>query len=93
MGSRERLRVKYGEAWGWPPATMTEEQDRERHEREVVAHETFNYAARSADESRLLGWFSRASPSVHTSGRVSHSPQGATSRDPGPVMDARVRYR
>ena len=23
MGSRERLWEKYGEAWGWPPASMT----------------------------------------------------------------------
>ena len=23
MGSRERLWAKYGEAWGWPPASMT----------------------------------------------------------------------
>ncbi len=29
MGSRERLWSIYGEAWGWPPATMTAEQDRE----------------------------------------------------------------
>ena len=58
MGSRERLWAKYGEAWGWPAATMTEEQDREdlaRHEREIRAHETFNYAVLNADESRLLG--------------------------------------
>jgi hypothetical protein len=38
MGSRERLWVKYGEAWGWPPATMTLEQDRDdlaHHEAET----------------------------------------------------------
>jgi len=37
---------------------MTEEQDRmdlEHHEREILAHETFNYAVLNADESRLLG--------------------------------------
>ena len=58
MGSRERLWSKYGKAWGWPPATMTEEQDRadlEHHEREILAHETFNYAVLNSDESRLLG--------------------------------------
>ena len=58
MGSRERLWEKYGEAWGWPPATMTLEQDRDdlaHHEREIHAHESFNYAVLSADESRLLG--------------------------------------
>ena len=39
MGSRERLWSVYGEAWGWPPATMTHEQDREdlaRHAAEMV---------------------------------------------------------
>ncbi|MGZ4640393.1 MAG: hypothetical protein ACXV2J_15195, partial [Actinomycetes bacterium] len=29
MGSQERLWSIYGEAWGWPPATMTHEQDRD----------------------------------------------------------------
>jgi hypothetical protein len=58
MGSRERLWTTYGEAWGWPPATMTLEQDRddlERHEREILAHESFNYAVLDEQESRLLG--------------------------------------
>ena len=58
MGSRERLWAKYGEAWGWPPETMTHEQDREdlaRHEREIAALETFNFAVLNEDESRLLG--------------------------------------
>ena len=58
MGSRERLWEKYGEAWGWPPATMTVEQDRDdlaRHEAEIDAHETFNYAVLDAAESELLG--------------------------------------
>jgi hypothetical protein len=58
MGSRERLWAKYGEAWGWPPETMTYEQDREdlaRHEREIAALETFNFAVLNEDESRLLG--------------------------------------
>ncbi len=38
MGSRERLWSIYGEAWGWPPAHMTAEQDREdlaHHEAEI----------------------------------------------------------
>ena len=46
MGSRERLWSIYGEAWGWPPETMTIEQDREdlaRHAREIAAHESFLY--------------------------------------------------
>jgi hypothetical protein len=58
MGSRERLWAKYGAAWGWPPATMTPEQDREdlaHHEEEIAARETFNYAVLDADEAALLG--------------------------------------
>jgi hypothetical protein len=58
MGSRDRLWAKYGEAWGWPPATMTLEQDRDdlaHHEAEIAAHETFNYAILDADETELLG--------------------------------------
>ena len=58
MGSRERLWAKYGAAWGWPPATMTFEQDRAdlaRHEAEIAAHETFNYAVLDAEERELLG--------------------------------------
>ncbi len=58
MGSRERLWAKYGEAWGWPPATMTYEADRDdlaRHAQEIAAHETFNYAVLDADETALLG--------------------------------------
>lgn len=58
MGSRERLWARYGEAWGWPPATMTYEADREdlaRHEREIAAQETFNYAVLDDTEIELLG--------------------------------------
>ena len=58
MGSRERLWSKYGEAWGWPPADMTYEDDRRdlaRHEREIAADETFNYAVLNEDETELLG--------------------------------------
>ena len=58
MGSRERLWSIYGAAWGWPPAGMTREQDRvdlARHEAEIEAHESFNYALFDADESALLG--------------------------------------
>jgi len=58
MGSRERLWGIYGEAWGWPPATMTHEQDREdlqRHADEMETHESFNYALFDADETALLG--------------------------------------
>ena len=58
MGSRERLWAKYGEAWGWPPAGMTAEADREdlaHHEEEIAARETFNYAVLNEGESALLG--------------------------------------
>ena len=58
MGSRERLWSIYGEAWGWPPATMTAEQDREdlqHHWDEVQAHRSFNYALLDAEETELLG--------------------------------------
>jgi len=58
MGSRERLWSIYGEAWGWPPVTMTVKQDREdlaRHEREIEAHESFNYALLDQSETALLG--------------------------------------
>ena len=58
MGSRERLWAKYGKAWGWPPAHMTLEADRDdlaHHEAEIAAHETFNYAVLDAGETELLG--------------------------------------
>ena len=58
MGSRDRLWSIYGQAWGWPPATMTAEQDREdlaRHAAEMETHESFNYALLNADETALLG--------------------------------------
>jgi hypothetical protein len=58
MGSRERLWEKYGEAWRWPPADMTYEQDRKdlaQHEAEIAAHETFNYAILDSGETELLG--------------------------------------
>ncbi|MCB0887759.1 MAG: hypothetical protein KDB41_13500 [Propionibacteriaceae bacterium] len=58
MGSQGRLWAKYGEAWGWPPASMTREEDREdlaRHEAEIAAKETFNYAVFPEGEGRLLG--------------------------------------
>jgi hypothetical protein len=58
MGSRERLWEKFGETWGWPPATMSYEADRLdllRHEQEIAAHETFNYAILDEQETELLG--------------------------------------
>jgi GNAT superfamily N-acetyltransferase len=58
MGDRDELWARYGEAWGWPPETMTPQQDAEdlsRHADEMVTHESFNYAILPADESRLYG--------------------------------------
>jgi hypothetical protein len=58
MGSRERLWARYGQEWGWPPATMSYEQDRQdlaRHEAEIAARETFNYAVLDEPETELLG--------------------------------------
>jgi hypothetical protein len=58
MGSQERLWSVYGKAWGWPPATMTAEQDREdlaHHEDEMVRRASYNYALFDTGETELLG--------------------------------------
>jgi hypothetical protein len=58
MGSRHRLWEIFGTAWGWPPETLNVDDDRDelaRHEREIEAHESFNYAIFDADERALLG--------------------------------------
>ena len=58
MGNRDMLWSRYGDAWGWPPASMTREEDIEdlqRHADEMVRHESFNYAILPADESELYG--------------------------------------
>jgi len=58
MGSRERLWSIYGQAWGWPPADMTAEQDREdlaHHEAEAEQHLSFNYALLDDAETELIG--------------------------------------
>ena len=58
MGSRLRLWTIFGEPWAWPPVTMTYEQDQAelaRHEREALAHQSFNYALLDPEESRLFG--------------------------------------
>lgn len=57
-GSRERLWSIYGQAWGWPPADLTLEQDRldlARHAEETAAHESFSYGLFPTDESAVLG--------------------------------------
>lgn len=58
MGSRERLWSIYGAAWGWPPASMTYQEDLDdlaRHEAETAAHLSFNYALFDDSETVLLG--------------------------------------
>lgn len=58
MGSRESLWSMFGEAWGWPPASLTPEADREdlqRHADEMVRNESFNYALFHSSETALLG--------------------------------------
>lgn len=58
VGSRDRLWSIYGAAWGWPPADLTRDQDLAdlaRHEAEIEAHESFNYALFDAHETVLLG--------------------------------------
>jgi hypothetical protein len=58
MGSQRRLWQRYGEAWRWPPEDLSFEDDRvdlARHEREIAARESFNYAALDAQERTLLG--------------------------------------
>jgi hypothetical protein len=86
MGSRERLWTIYGEPWGWPPATMTLEQDRDdlaHHEAEIAAHETFNYALLDAQESELLGC-------VYIDPPDSGSPDGADAVSSWWVVDEMV---
>ena len=58
MGSRERLWARFGGMWGWPPENMSYEADRQdlaRHEAEISAQVTFNYAVLNRDETELLG--------------------------------------
>jgi RimJ/RimL family protein N-acetyltransferase len=58
MSSQPRLFATFGTAWGWPPATMTAEQDRQdlqRHADEMEAHTSFNYALLDEAETVLVG--------------------------------------
>jgi hypothetical protein len=58
MGSRASLWRQYGDAWGWPPESMSVETDREdlaHHVDEMRAREGFNYAILDAAESELFG--------------------------------------
>ncbi len=78
MGSRERLWAIYGEAWGWPPATMTYEQDREdllHHEQEMAEHKSFNYALLDNAGTALLGCV-YIDPPQKTGAEMPRSPGG-----------------
>lgn len=58
MANRDMLWRMYGDAWGWPPASMTHEEDEEdlaHHAADMEAHASFNYAVLTDDETRLLG--------------------------------------
>jgi hypothetical protein len=58
MSSRERLWQLFGEAWGWPTADLTLEQDLIElawHQKEGELRRSFNFAVVSPDERRLLG--------------------------------------
>jgi hypothetical protein len=58
MGSQARLWEIFGPAWGWPPPTMTREQDLAdlvRHAEEMTTIASFNYAILDRDETALLG--------------------------------------
>ena len=58
MGSQERLWTVFGPAWAWPKKTMTYEEDRVdllRHEKEIAAHQSFNYALLDEEETAIFG--------------------------------------
>lgn len=58
MGSQPRLFEIFGPAWGWPPASLTREQDLAelvRHADEMITLESFNYAMFDRGETALLG--------------------------------------
>jgi hypothetical protein len=58
MSSREHLWQMFGEAWGWPRADLTLEQDRKDldwHQDEFERRSSFAYEVMSPDERRLLG--------------------------------------
>jgi hypothetical protein len=58
LGSQERLWSLYGPLWGWPPADLGVELDREdlaRQEDETARGASFGYALFDAGETELLG--------------------------------------
>ena len=63
MGSRESLFAVYGEAWGWPPESMSVDVDREdlvHHVDETNARDGFNYAVLNAGETELKAVYAYA---------------------------------
>ncbi|MFJ9692294.1 N-acetyltransferase [Kitasatospora sp. NPDC101183] len=57
-GSREHLWSIFGPAWGWPAETLTYESNRIdllRHEKEIAAHQSFNYALFDTAETAVHG--------------------------------------
>jgi len=58
MSSREHLRARFGDIWGWPSDDWTLEQNLVHlgwHQHEFVLRSSFDYAVMSLDDSRLLG--------------------------------------
>ncbi|MEU4830364.1 GNAT family N-acetyltransferase [Streptosporangium sp. NPDC023615] len=58
MSSAARLRERFPLGGGWPPDTMTLEEnliDLAWHQKEALLRRSFNYAVTSPDGSRLLG--------------------------------------
>ena len=58
LGSQERLWSLYGPLWGWPPADLTVELDREdlaRSEEETARGISYSYALFDPGETELLG--------------------------------------
>src|SRR3954451_18054562 len=65
MTSREHLWELFGEAWRWPPATLTLEEDLVDlawHQKEGELKHSFNFAVMSPDERRLRAWCYVAPP-------------------------------
>jgi hypothetical protein len=92
MASRERLWAKYGDAWGWPPADMSYEADRQdlaRHEREIAAQETFNYAVLDEAETALLGCVYIDPPDEDSPGTDASSRGGSSTTQWAPTWNAR----
>jgi hypothetical protein len=58
MTSREHVWEQFGQAWSWPPADLTLEQDLIDlgwHQKEFQRRSSFDFAVMSLDETRLLG--------------------------------------